>query len=274
MACELNLEYCTRSSGCANCPHNIGEQNNYIGSIEWQQENDQLYRELQEKKRLEDNYFVTEILSQCVVPLLNVDGVGFFIKDHFVTCGHCLLDGYVKIFHQGKELIFKKEDAIIFHTIDTQSEDEQYGDVAIFPTNESKHCLKIGMEPDEFHYSIFDKSLWIVTYQHKSIENPNTTNSPLFSSSFESYELKLIEAKELYQLTVKSDNSYHTNFFEVTTDKVLGPGVSGSPIFNENNEVLGLLVGCRNPDKSPRTILFHPLYRYMWSLGNISEDIQ
>lgn len=273
MACELNLEYCTRSSGCANCPHNIGEKNNYIGSIEWLQENDRLNRELQEKKRLEDKYFVEEILSQCVVPLLNVDGVGFFIKDHFVTCGHCLMDGYVKIFHQGKEKIFQKEDAIILYTIDTQSESEQYGDIAIFPTNESKYCLDIGMEPDEFHYSIFDKPLWIATYQHNSIEKPHTANTPLLSPSVESYKLTLIEAKELHQLTVKSDNSYYTNFFEVTTDTVLDPGVSGSPIFNEDKEVLGLLVGCRNPDKTPRIILFHPLYRYKWSLGNTSEDI-
>ena len=97
---------------------------------------------------------------------------------------------------------------------------------------------------------------------------------PLFNTPTEIWDLSISEAKDPYLLTVKSGNSYHANFFEVTTEKKFGPGASGSPIFNDENEVIGLLVGCRNYNDTPNNILFHPLYRYIFSLRGMSEDIE
>lgn len=197
MACELKLESCTRSCGCANCPHNISEVGSYIGSAEWQHDCDRINKECQEKKELEREFFIREILPHCVFPLLNVDGVGFFIKGHFVTCRHCLKEGYVKIVYEGKEMIFRKEDASVYHTIDPKSDDEQYGDIAIFPVKGIRIFLKIGAEPDEFQYTIFDKILMIASVEHKC-EKPSSDNvSPIFAPPIEKYELITSQAKEL-----------------------------------------------------------------------------
>ena len=275
MACSLKLEHCTRSCGCANCSYNESGLPSYIGSKEWQEENERIAQETIISCQRRQNDFFENIIPQCVKPLLNVDGIGFFVKNHFITSGHCLMDdGYVKINHQGQDMIFRKEDAITLRTIDTDSEEEQYGDIAIFPCKNTSPYLHIGMEPDEFQYTIFEKTLWIASYEHKSIDNPQKSSMPLFNTPTEIWDLSISEAKEPYLLTVKSGNSYHANFFEVTTEKKFGPGASGSPIFNDENEVIGLLVGCRNYNATPNNILFHPLYRYIFSLRGMNEDIE
>lgn len=268
MACELKLESCIRSCGCTNCPHNINEVGSYIGSAEWQQDCDRINNEYQDKKILERKHFIKEILPKCVFPLINVDGVGFFIKDHFVTFGHCLKDGYVKIVYDERELIFQKEDSLIYLTIDPKSDDEQYGDIAIFPAKGIRNFLKIGTEPDEFKYTVFDKLLMIATIEHKC-DYPMPDNvSPIFAPPMEKFELTTSSAKELSIIGhTKKEGSYVSNFFEVCTEKLFGPGASGSPIFNEDNEVLGLLIGCLNPESEPYKILFHPLARYEYGLG-------
>lgn len=61
---------------------------------------------------------------------------------------------------------------------------------------------------------------------------------PLFNTPTEIWDLSISEAKDPHLLTVKSGNSYHDNFFEVTTERIFGPGASGSPIFNDENEVI------------------------------------
>ena len=268
MACELKLESCTRSCGCTNCPHNINEVGSYIGSAEWQQECDRINKEYQDKKNLERKHFIKGILPQCVFPLINVDGVGFFIKDHFVTCGHCLKDGYVKIVYEGRELILRKEDALVYLTIDPKSVDEQYGDIAIFPAKGIRNFLKIGAEPDEFKYTVFDKQLMIATIEHKCDYPMSDNVSPIFAPPMEKFELTTSNAKELSIIGhTKKEGSYVSNFFEVCTNKLFSHGASGSPIFNEDNEVLGLLIGCLNPESEPYRILFHPLARYEYGLG-------
>lgn len=273
MPCTLNLEYCTRSCGCANCPYNESKLPEYVGTKEWIYQNNEIKKETENNRNSKQSYFFENIIPKCVKPLLNVDGVGFFIKNYFITAGHSLAeDGYIKINHQGQEMIFHQKDAVILHTIDCESEEEQLGDIAIFRCVVGAPYLQIGMEPDEFHYTIFDKSLWIASYEHKSINNSSVSNSPLLSPPIEIRELTISKAKDPSLLLIKSDNSYHSNFFEVTTEKMYGPGASGSPIFNEDNEVIGLLVGCRNPIESPNIILFHPLYRYLYNLDGLAEE--
>lgn len=268
MACELKLDYCMRACGCANCPHNISKAGSYIGSAEWQQDCNRLNKEYRDKKNFELNHFINEILPRCVFPLLNVDGVGFFIKGHFVTCGHCLEDGYVKIAYDGKELDFRKEDAILYHTIDPTSEERQDGDIAIFPVKGIKNFLKIGSEPDEFQYTVFDKTLIVASVEHKCEIPPSESISPLFTPPTEKFELTTSKAKDLSIISfANKDGSYISDFFEVYTEELFGPGASGSPIFNEDNEVLGLLVGSRHPEFAPNIILFHPLGRYGYGLG-------
>lgn len=165
-------------------------------------------------------------------------------------------------------MIFRKEDASVYHTIDPKSDDEQYSDIAIFPMKGIRKFIKIGAEPDEFQYTIFDKILMIASIEHKC-ERPSSDNvSPIFAPPIEKYELITSRAKELSIIGfTNKEGSYVSNFFEVFTEKRFGPGASGSPIFNEDNEVLGLLVGCRNPQSAPNIILFQPLARYEYGLG-------
>ncbi len=269
MACSLNLEYCTRGGGCSNCPHNINEGRKYL-DIDWQKECERADMVEKENIRMRQESFISSVLPQCLVPLLNVDGVGFFIDNHFVTCGHCLEegDGIVKISYEGKLITFHAEDAIIYDVIDPQSEEEPDGDIAIFAFKGVKSFLKVGVDPFESQLSSSNQNLLIASIEHKC-EEPYEVggNSHLLVSSIEKYELTISEANDMNLLDFDKENPFGSKFFEVKTEKTFGPGVSGSPIFDENYEVLGLLVGCRNPQSAPNTILFHSLAWHGYSLG-------
>lgn len=277
MACALNRDYCTRSSGCSNCPHNINGGRRYL-DIDWEKECERADREEQDRIKLKQQFFINDKLPQCVVPLLNVDGVGFFIENHFVTCGHCLEQGggVVKIFFEGKMMAFHTEDAVINRVIHSQLDEKIIGDVAIFPMSGVKNYFKIGVDPYMYLMgSFYEQSLTIASIAHKCDNISNTVMSPFFTSPEEKYQLTTSNAEDMSLLAIdKNDpsgfclnDSFESSFFEVHTENALGPGTSGSPIFNEYNEVLGLLVGCRNPNTAPNVILFDSLNKYGCHLG-------
>lgn len=271
MACELNLEFCTRSGGCSNCIHNTDRGPTYI-SPEQEERNKEYAQKIRAGRALRHKRFVEKFLPKVVVPLLgNTDGNGFFIKGYFVTAAHCLDNGPISFIYKGEKYTFDKRDAVVFETIDTSSEDIQTGDIAIFPFDKADSYLTIGQD-----LSILDSikpGPILAHYKHTS--EARTTNS-IFSPSEEKYELCIDKfssfANSILHKCNDHSNTYISYFFESETQASISEGSSGAPLLNDNHKVIGMLIGCRRPDTHPNLILFQHLQRFEYQLGLFGID--
>ena len=227
MSCLLNREYCFQGGGCGDCPYNSAKYQP-VSTLS-QKKIDAL-----EKER---KSFLKNILPQTVVPLIgNVSGNGFFIKDYFVTAGHCLNDGSIQIFYDGQQYTFKKEEAIILRTIDPDSDSAPTSkeDIAVFKFDKAKCFLEIGSK-----YNLKDRDVLQLAHY---IRNTNNSKS-IFKSTTEEFEYKRIPFRFLnwdYELLSKILSDGYT-CFEASTHRAISEGFSGSPLIDRNNRVVGVL---------------------------------
>lgn len=267
MACELGLEYCTRSCGCANCEYN-NSRTIHVVTPEEEKRNEEIVAHLRAIEKERHLHFVNEILPRSIVPLLDEhDGCGFFVKGYFLTAGHCLNAGYIHFRYNHKDYIFTKEDAVYFKTIDTESMETQTGDIAIFKFEDATHCLSIGDDLNTLDIFSESSNLFLPHYVHK-VEQSGDCKS-IFNIPKESYVLEIDEFQYYDSILEKIDgtNSYVSHMFEASTDALIRGGSSGSPLINHNHEVVGLLIGCRDFNNRPNIILFNHLQGYRYMLG-------
>jgi hypothetical protein len=260
MGCKLELEYCTRSCGCNNCVYNDRPILTTI-SKENEEENQRkaaIRRKIKADRR---KRFIENALPKAVVPLIgNTEGCGFFIQNYFVTAGHCLENGPIAFAIDGEVFKFSKEDAIVYKTIDKNSDAIQTGDIAIFKFNKYKCCLQRGDL-----YNLLDKHRpYILPHYVHTVTN-HGNNSSIFQNNTEKWELAVdrfsYSASIIHK--VEGSNSYVSYFFEAYTDAIISEGCSGSPLIDCNGKVVGVLVGCNNPNK-PNEILFSEFTSYSY----------
>lgn len=270
MACELNLEYCMRSCGCANCIHNTANRGPVYISPEQEAKNRELALKTKKARNLRHRMFIEKTLPKVVVPLIgNTDGNGFFIKNHFATAAHCLDNGPIQICYEGEIYTFKKEDAVIFETIDKTSNKIQRGDIAIFKFDKPKVYLKIGQQLNTL--DTLHTKLYLAYYKHISLKSDIDS---IFSYN-DKYELEIERFSFAESILHKSDtssNSYYSYMFESYTDATIREGSSGSPLLNEDHQVVGLLIGCRRPESHPNFILFQHMHTFEYQLELYSSD--
>lgn len=270
MACELNLEYCTRSCGCANCIYNTANRGPVYISPEQEARNRELAQKHKNARALRHRKFIEKTLPKVVVPLIgDTDGNGFFIKNHFVTAAHCLENGPIQIFYEGEIYTFKKEDAVIFETIDKSSDEIQRGDIAIFKFEKPKIYLQIGPQLNSID-TLYTKLL-LAYYKHISLKGDSDS---IFSYN-DKYELQTEKFSFSDSILIKSEtgsNSYYSYMFEANTDASIREGCSGSPLLNEEHQVVGLLIGCRRPESHPNLILFQHMQTFEYQLNLFCLD--
>lgn len=268
MACELGLEYCTRSCGCANCVHNTTRRT-YVVTPEEEKRNNEMVANMRAAEKKRHIHFINEILPHTIVPLLDDnDGCGFFVKGYFLTAGHCLNAGFIRFRYNQKDYIFRKEDAVYFKTIDKDSTKTQTGDIAIFKFEDPTHYLNIGDDLNSLDLFSESSSLILPHYIHK-VEQINKGTS-IFNVPKERYVLEIDKFQYYDSILEKIEgkNNYVSYMFEASTDAIIQAGSSGSPLINRDHEVVGLLIGCRDFNNKPNVILFNHLqsYRYMLRL--------
>lgn len=268
MGCDLQLEYCTRSCGCANCIHNssrrVQVEYSEIDPMEFWREEELRRMDIDKNVIPKRKEHLREIASATVVPLLgdNVDGNGFFIFRHFVTAAHCLDNGPIQFKYKDRMYTFQKEDAVIFHAIDKTSEEPQVGDIAIFKFDEAEEYLSIGRDMSAID-TIFPEKLLLPHYRREDISSGEAS---IFATSETRYILEIDEF--VYEDSILEEirpGTYISHMFQARTNVVLKEGSSGSPLINKNNEVVGMLIGCLHPS-DPYCILFQHLEGYGWSL--------
>ena len=267
MACELGLEYCTRSCGCANCEFNTS-RTIHVVTPEEEKRNNEMVAHLKAIEKERHLHFIKEILPHTLVPLLDDnDGCGFFVKGYFLTAGHCLNAGHIHFRYNHKDYIFTKEDAVYFKTIDKESKDIQTGDIAIFKFEDSTHFLNIGNDLNTLDMFSESSNLFLPHYVHK-VEHSGDGKS-IFNVPKESYVLEIDKFQYYDSILEKIDgkNNYVSHMFEASTDASIRGGSSGSPLINHDHEVVGLLIGCRDFNNRPNLILFNHLQGYKYMLG-------
>lgn len=266
MSCRLNLEYCTRSCGCANCIYNYSP---YV-PLMIPKEQEETFKSVEQQRMLN---FREKILPKAVVPIISdtIKGCGFFTKKHFVTCGHCLDNGPIRIKVGTEYYVFSKENAVTFETIDKNSSKRQTGDIAIFECSGQEEYLKIA----NVITGVDILSDFILPSYTYSVEKNNDSNS-IFSERIEKYDFRLenfTDACLILEKVNENSNSYVSCFFEAYTDSIINEGFSGSPLLDRNNNVVGILIGCLNPNKSPHIILFGLMGGYSYLLNDHCSGI-
>lgn len=188
------------------------------------------------------------ILPYTLINLIgNQDGNGFLIKGYFITAGHCLSCGSVSFIYNKTKYTFKKEDAIFFLS-DIDSSEIPMGDIAIFKFENNDKYLEVAPNSYELENST---KLILPHYIH---ETWNTQN--IFINNEKIY---LGVDSFIFNSVIKDA----PNFFESSTTSLIKEGSSGSPLLNENFEIVGILVGCLRPNEKPNMILFNDIRQFI-----------
>ena len=189
-------------------------------------------------------YFRTNILPATLI-LHDKEyeyGNGFLIKDYFITAGHCLNNGPIIFEYNNIEYSFDKNDAIffksnIYSTCPT-------GDIAIFKFKNEKY-----LEVAPNSYELEKSTKLILAHYTKPAQYICSKN-----------EKKCLDVDLFTFNTIIKEAP---NFFESSTTAKISGGSSGSPLLNENLEVVGILVGCLNSTEKPNVILFNDIRQFI-----------
>lgn len=192
-------------------------------------------------------YLQNDILPNTIINFIgNQDGNGFLIKNYFITAGHCLSGGSVCFMYNKTKYTFKKEDAIFFIS-DIDSTERPMGDIAIFKFKNEKY---LEVAPNSYELEKSSK-LILPHYIHETWPVQNVfSNNERFCLKVDLFSFNSI-IKEA------------PNFFESSTTSQIKEGSSGSPLLNENFEIVGILVGCLNPKENPNMILFNDIRQFI-----------
>lgn len=266
MGCSLGLEYCILHRSCSDCNYNDTPYVPPTLTKEQEEENRRLAVLRNKLNRRRQERFMSNVLPNAVVPIIgHSDGCGFFTDKYFITAGHCLDNGPISICVDGQIYAFSKDDALILKTIDKANEKHQTGDIAIFKFNNQRYSLRINLRGID----LFDISNRFILphYVHSSEQGENDS---IFSGSKELYKFEVdtfFSPMSILEKTDYNSNSYVSHFFEAITESSLKEGSSGSPLLNAKNEVVGILVGCLDPENKPNTILFQQICSMDMELG-------
>lgn len=174
--------------------------------------------------------FVTHIYDQTPI------GCGFFVGNYFITAGHVIDAGKSpRISYNGKEYRLKESDAIKICRMNETNRDPNGFDYAIFKLDNINSPLKIAK------YKPTHKQEFLCTvYNHKVCKNEDMYENA--TNIFERID-SINEQIEKLTTSVTVTDEHEGNFFVCESTDILQQGNSGSPLYDKDNNVVGILHG-------------------------------
>ncbi len=165
-------------------------------------------------------------------------GNGILIGNMFITAGHCVTNDLFGFKHEDSKYSLNNRDALVYEVMEEGKETAEGYDIAVFKISEidSPVCLSDDVPEKGKEYTSISYGMC-------------RDNSDEISQGIDIWS----QAKRQYILEHSPDNSYEVitgkatvidtegNFFICKMEKPLKEGTSGSPLFDSNGKVVGIL---------------------------------